>query len=93
MEVEDNVVNTNCSVCLHKLIKEILFDKFETYKCTECKTLIIAPGCYRDLISKWVILIGCSGDYFFNFKDYIIDDSFEKCGEKFKRLWKLRGMW
>ncbi len=72
---------------------EFIFDKFETYKCTECKTLIIAPGCYNDLNSRWVMLIRCNGNYFYHYEDHIIGDSFEECGEKFKRLWKLRGMW
>lgn len=87
------MVNTNCSICSNKLIIQIINGKIKSYKCETCKTLLIEPGYYSSCRSKWVMLIRCSGDYFFHYEDYIISDSFEECCEKFKRLWKLRAMW
>lgn len=93
MEIESAMVDYNCIVCSNKLIKETINnDKIKTHKCETCKTLIVEPGCYYDLASKWVMLMRCGNHYFYNYEDYIIGDSFEECSEKFKRLWKLRAM-
>ncbi len=62
-------MNSNCTICSTKLIKLLINGISYGYKCESCKTLIVEPGCYRSCYSNWVMLIECSGDYFYHYED------------------------